>query len=377
MNELNKYLSEVARYDLLGAEGERALARQIAEADILAWTRLLSLAPAANLVADAVSEGLDHPALLDEVRHAAARGDRRALQEAAATAAVVLRAGDLERERFRAGVAVLEEIADSGEHPLAAHPDFDDYQAGVRAAERAASDARGAFVKANLRLVLLLARQYAGTKVPVPDLVQEGNLGLIKAVDRYDPAHGTRFSTYAGWWIRHMIRRAVANDSRTVRVPVHLQDKKQRTERVRRELTARLGRDPNENEVAQAAGIPEDKLEQIRMHSGSGALSLDRTIGLEDGQSWHDVFEDPDSQVQTPLDDIIERSRIDAVPELLADLTPREAEIIRKRFGMETGEGQSLREIAEQYGLTRERIRQIQNRALAKMRKRTAAARDS
>jgi RNA polymerase primary sigma factor len=268
---------------------------------------------------------------------------------------------------------VLEEIAAGAEHPLAAHPDFAAYLDRVRAAERAATEPRAAFVQANLRLVIVVARQYADTRVPVADLVQEGNLGLLKAVDRYDPSHGTRFSTYAGWWIRHMIRRAVANDGRTVRVPVHLQDKRQRAERLRRELTARLGRAPGSAELAEAAGLSEDKLEQIQLHSSGGSLSLDRSIGDEGDHPWYDVFTPPDEDQRSPLDELLARSRVDEVPDLLDGLSAREADVIRKRFGMATGESLSLREIAEQYGLTRERIRQIQNRALAKMRKRATA----
>jgi RNA polymerase primary sigma factor len=237
------------------------------------------------------------------------------------------------------------------------------------AAVRAGEAAFDQFVNANLRLVVSVAKRYQATGVPLLDLVQEGNLGLIKAVERYDYRRGFRFSTYASWWIRHAISRALADKGREIRLPVHMIDAHHRLTKARRELTTKLGRSPTTEELAETTGMPLDKVENMRRWVLEQSVSLDRPVGDEEGRSLAEVLEDPDKEDASPTADLEMDALQSEVRSILGELRPIEADILRQRFGLETEHELTLKEIGEKYNLSRERIRQLQEQALVKMRR--------
>jgi RNA polymerase primary sigma factor len=239
----------------------------------------------------------------------------------------------------------------------------------VRQREMEAIESRNKFVQANLGLVVSVARRYQHGGLPLTDLIQEGNLGLIKAVSRFDHRRGFRFSTYATWWIRHAIGRALADKGRTVRVPVHILEANQRIRKATRSLSATLGRAPTNDELAEAIEMSADKLERTLTHSGGQAISLDQQLGDEGDRERMEVFQSPEVEESTPFDDIANRALADQVRDVLHTLKPIEAEVLRRRFGLNGEREVTLQEIASEHGLSRERIRQIQEKALSKVRR--------
>src|SRR5262249_46004357 len=231
----------------------------------------------------------------------------------------------------------------------------------------AAADARNAFVKANLRLVVSIARRFNHGRMALADLIQEGNLGLLKAVERYDYRRGFRFSTYASWWIRHAISRALADKGREVRLPVHMIDAQHRLAKARRQL-------PTE-ELAQATSMPLDKVEKMRTWLLEQSISIDKPVGDDEGRVLGEVLEDPDREEVSPTEELEWEALTTEVRDLLRELRPIEADILRQRFGLGTEQELTLKEIGDKYNLSRERIRQLQEQALAKMR-RALARRD-
>jgi RNA polymerase primary sigma factor len=201
------------------------------------------------------------------------------------------------------------------------------------------------------------------------DLIQEGNLGLMKAVERYDYRRGFRFSTYASWWIRHAISRALADKGREIRLPVHMIDAQHRLAKARRELTAKLGRTPTTEELAGATAMPADKIEKMRSWILDQSISLDRPVGDEDGRNLAEVLEDPEREASSPSDELALEAMSQEVRSLLDELKPIEADILRRRFGLDDDQELTLKEIGEKYNLSRERIRQLQEQALIKMRR--------
>lgn len=246
-------------------------------------------------------------------------------------------------------------------------PEFQAYLDRVRTAAHMAAEARNAFVKANLRLVVSIARRFNHGRMALADLIQEGNLGLIKAVERYDYRRGFRFSTYASWWIRHAISRAMADKGREVRLPVHVIDAQYRLSKAKRELTSMLGRQPTSEELAQETQMNPDKVERLRTYVLDQPFSLDKPVNDEDGRSFVDFLEDTDLESPTEL------LALDAVTEemrrTLLELRPIEAAILRQRFGLDDDQEMTLKQIGEKYNLSRERIRQLQEQALTKMRR--------
>jgi RNA polymerase primary sigma factor/RNA polymerase nonessential primary-like sigma factor len=226
--------------------------------------------------------------------------------------------------------------------------------------------AKDHMIRANLRLVVSVARRYyrhAG--LSFLDVIQDGNLGLIRAVEKFDYAKGFKFSTYATWWIRQAIERGRADRSRTVRLPVHVVEKLNRLNRIERNLATELGRDPTNEEVAAEAEMSVDQIEELRELTRS-AVSLDTPIG-EDGETRiGDLIEDID--VLQPAEVAEHRELIDGLRSLVASLPPRQAAIISMRFGLDDGKPHTLAEVAEQVGLTRERVRQLEKHALAELR---------
>ena len=228
--------------------------------------------------------------------------------------------------------------------------------------------ARELMIKSNLRLVVKLASDYKHCGLPLLDLISEGNLGLMKAVDRFDPRRDVRFSTYACWWIKQSIRRALATQSKTVRLPVHLVDKIQRLRRVSSALGAELGREPTDVELADELQVEPRRVTKLREIS-SGTVSLDLTIGSDgDGSTLGDLL--ADTAAVDPTEEHERNDFRDAVARSLQTLTSREAEILQLRFGLDNSEERTLEQVGNKLSVTRERVRQIQNSALAKLRQR-------
>jgi RNA polymerase primary sigma factor len=226
--------------------------------------------------------------------------------------------------------------------------------------------ARAWMIKANLRLVVKIAHDYSNLGLPLLDLISEGNIGLVKAVERFNPGKGGKLSTYGAWWIKQSIKRALANQSKTIRLPVHLVDKISKMRRVSLQMSKELGREPTDEEFAEEIGISSAKLSQLKTVSIRPA-SLDAPIGDDDSTEFGEIVGDEDAQ--TPFELFRDKNMRDELSELLAVLDDREREIIFKRFGLDGGKPKTLEEVGKKFGVTRERIRQLQNIALAKLRR--------
>ena len=372
-SSLAAFIRDVSRVDLLDAKGEQRIAREIEAREIELWEHLLSFTPALALVyQSARGAGNDEAtAALRAFKRATAGKKARSPEqqhEAAHRAAEAIRAHDRDRHVID---AVFAAALDEAARPAGATPEaFSAWRERIRATAHQAAQARKSFIEANLRLVFMVASQYAQYGVPLADLIQEGSLGLMTAVDRFDYRRGLRFSTYAVWWIRHMVRRAVANKSRMVRVPVYLLESKQQLERIRTELTAEHGRPPTEEELAEATGYPASRLEAIRSLGSGREISLDQGVGEDESQPRLDIFRDPhEEETRSPVQELSMRTQVARLQSLFDRLSTQEADILRKRFALDEDHEWTLREIAQRYGVSRERIRQLQNRALSKLRK--------
>tara|TARA_Y100000588_G_scaffold326329_1_gene360680 strand:+ start:282 stop:1322 length:1041 start_codon:yes stop_codon:yes gene_type:complete len=228
-------------------------------------------------------------------------------------------------------------------------------------------EAEQLMIKANLRLVVKIARDYEGLGLPLLDLIDEGNIGLMKAVTRFDPAKGGKLSTYASWWIKQSIKRALANQSKTIRLPVHLVDKISKMRRVAMHLQEDLGRDPTDEELAEEMEMTAARVSQLRTAAIRPA-SLDAPVGdSTDSDTLGDLVED--NHAHNPYEELEEKTVNEMLHQLLEVLTEREAEILRYRFGLDGGDIKTLEECGEQFGVTRERVRQVQNIALGRMRR--------
>jgi RNA polymerase primary sigma factor len=227
--------------------------------------------------------------------------------------------------------------------------------------------AREQMIKANLRLVVKISYDYANFGMPLLDVINEGNIGLMKAVERFNPEKGAKLSTYAALWIKQSIRRALSNQSKTIRLPVHVVDKVHKLHRASVELTETLGREPTDDELAEALRIPPAKVAQLRTF-GVSPVSLDAPIGDDDDNRFSDIVEDEGAL--TPYELLRTKTMRQEIRQHLKYLTPREAEIITMRFGLDGKEPRTLDQVGKKFRVTRERIRQIQELALNKLRRR-------
>lgn len=291
--------------------------------------------------------------------------ERRA--EAAAPVEVpreeVSEAGERREEGYDADSAIKLYLREIGQVKLLTPQEEIELAARIKQGDR---KAREHMIKANLRLVVKIAHDYDGLGLPLLDLINEGNLGLMKAVERFDPAKGGKLSTYAAWWIKQSIKRALANQAKTIRLPVHLVDKISRMRRVAMHLQEILGREPTDEELAEELGMTPSRVAQLRMAALRPA-SLDAPMGEDETNTFAEVVQD--ERAEDPYAKLEEKTLTDLLGELIQRLDPREQQILRYRFGLDGGKVKTLEEVGACFGVTRERIRQIQNLALTKLRR--------
>ena len=381
---LAMHFRDMAELDVLRPEQEFETARHIEELELDLWKSMLGFVAGSGWIADHIEKAMERPlpelkvyrALAEKARRRIALQARSRLEKVIIEVAAKLKELDIDRLFVEAVMAEVQRVAKAvrGEPHLDSLPPFANTKAfevfarSIEGKHFRVKQAKNEFVKANLRLVVSIARRFNHGRLPLPDLIQEGNIGLMKAVERYDYRRGFRFSTYASWWIRHAISRALADKGRAVRLPVHMIDAYHKIAKSERELQSRLERPATMEEIATATGIEAEKLEKMKTFLAETPVSLDKPISDEDGRRLIDVLVDP-NEVPSPPDQMMSTETQREMLKLLGGLKPIEADILRKRFGLVNDRERTLKEIGDEYHLSRERVRQLQEQALGKMRR--------
>ncbi|WAS96060.1 sigma-70 family RNA polymerase sigma factor [Nannocystis punicea] len=382
---LTAYFRDLSDVHVMSKDEETAAALKIAELRKGLWVAILNYPPfvapicalvrqrlTAEVCPDAAIDGLERTSRI--LRDRDLRCHHDAFHAARNDVATAMLSADVDSELADAILADLNSLEGDrkADISLAVNPPrrgsvpFARYAADVRKQHAALMAAKNAFVRANLRLVVALARRFHRGSVPLQDLIQEGNLGLMKAVDRFDPARGCRFSTYGSWWIRHAISRSIADKARSVRLPVHMIDACNKVTKARREFEAREGREPTDQELSAVSGVSVERIARMGWSLIEAPLSLALPASRDGEASLVDTVSDPDYVAPS---DVLDRELLHSqLQEVFAQLSPLEADILRKRVGLDGEEEMTLKEIGAGYSLSRERIRQLQEGALAKLR---------
>ena len=364
---LERYFKDVARQPVMGPDDVKELARRIEDLEVKLWRTMLGNAEEIETPLAVLERGLDPPLIeVARLRRAGRvlrqrpnRTTRAAFARWSRRAARQIRANDLDR-------TLLERVLDRLSDVQASHGGDPAHHEAVQKLGVESLQARNHMVRANLRLVVTIAHRYNFGRLAFHDLIQEGNIGLIKAVGRFDHRRGNRFSTYAGWWIRHAITRAITDKGRLVRVPVHLMSSHTKITNASHQLHVQLGRRPTVEEICSCTNLSARKVKRLQDEPPSQSYSLDNKVSEDDDRSFHDLVEAPDSLEH--VQQLMNREVFKQVELVLEDLQPEEADILRQRFGLLDGRARTLAEIGVGYGLSRERIRQIQQRALENVR---------
>jgi len=329
------------------------IVRRLAEAGI----EVVAGEPTPQELTDEVVE--EEPPSLDDVGPAASADLVRVYLREIGRVALLTAADEVDlAKRVEAGVFAAERIDQGVDLPVTLRRDLLAIVGdGHRAKQR--------LIEANLRLVVSIAKRYAGRGLPFLDLIQEGNLGLIRAVEKFDYTRGFKFSTYASWWIRQAVSRAVADQARTIRIPVHMVETVNRIMRAQRMLVQTLGRDPTSAEIAERVDLPPERVAEIK-RLAMEPVSLHSPVGEEEGSELGDLIEDSES---VPPPELVSAGLLQThVEAVLGHLGERERQVVRMRYGLLDGEPRTLEEVGKAFGVTRERVRQIEAKSLAKLR---------
>lgn len=378
---LSEYLSSLGAIKLLTPEEEKEIAADLKVAEIGCWELVLGLPEGVDFLAR-------HPTIEDNVKFTAhealhvlsrakagKRVAKKRVEQSRAIVSGTLRSFDDDRRLIEEAVEALdhseitprdgESAADRRARTLEQDRERRRVLDDLTAARRRALNIRNRFVRANLRLVVSVARRFHHYRLPLIDLIQEGNLGLIKSVHRFDHEKGFRFSTYAHWWIRQAVERAIMNKGAQVRLPVHVFDARREVSKAIRELSQKWGREPTRDEIADLLSISTEKLAEIMAAVPRDPVSLDDPIGDDEDRTLGETIAPVE---QHAVDDrVITRSEAVIVRRVLDRLSPMEVDIIRRRFGIDHAGDETLEQIGKSYNLSRERVRQIQVQGLKKM----------
>lgn len=382
---LATYFRDMANRDVLNVKEEQQMAKNIERAKIDLWKQLLSYPPVLSSYLDLL-RGLENIwcSELRKVEKAAkslkqsrSKKNQQMFHEAIDNAAKKMTQLDGDE-------TILKSLVEDTEHLFVGRETncinknpglkrtskrFKTYSKKVFRLNNSLKMHKNLFVESNLRLVVSIAKHFNHGRMNLADLIQEGNIGLMKAVERFDYKRGFRFSTYASWWIRHAISRALADKGRAVRLPVHMIDTHQRLAKTRGNLSSRLGRKPSNEEIAGETGISLDKLRKMSTFILEPGVSLDRKVSEDDSRRFVDMLGE-EIEEEESLPEIINNRRMwEETEKILHDLRPMEVDILRRRYGLNGEHEETLKQIGESYDLSRERIRQLQEKAISKLRK--------